>query len=154
LNINKKQSVSQNETMNPNSKSNQLENKIIDVDNKMSDNFEILDKKYNNLKDQISKLTKVIEEEKNQKEILKAKQAEDFRNLEIQIKSLLEEEQQNMQNFAENLINKIDMQIHEMDKEYKNENEIIKNSISNLKDNFEVFKFFYFKGQMFILNLG
>lgn len=124
--------------MNPNSKFNQIENRIIDVDNKMSDNFEILDKKYNNLKDQISKLTKIIEEERNQKKFLKTKQAEDFKNLEIQIKSLLEEEQQNMQNFADNLINKIDLQIHEMDKEYKSENEIIKNSISSLKENFEV----------------
>lgn len=124
--------------MNPNSKLNQIENRILDVDNKMSDNFEILDKKYNNLKDQVAKLTKIIEEEKHQKEILKTKQAEDFRNLELQIKSLLEEEQQNMQNFADNLINKIDLQIHEMDKEYKNDNEIIKNSISALKENFEV----------------
>jgi hypothetical protein len=127
--------------MNPNSKFNQIENRIIDVDNKMSDNFQILDKKYNNLKDQISKLSKIIEEERNQKENLKTKQAEDFRNLEIQIKSLLEEEQQNMQNFADNLINKIDLQIHEMDKEYKSENEIIKNSISSLKENFEVLFF-------------
>lgn len=115
------------------------------MDNKMSENFELLDKKYNNLKDQVSKLTKMIEEEKNQKEIIKAKQAEDLRNLEIQIKSLLEEEQQNMQNFADNLINKIDLQIHEMDKEYKNENEVIKSSISAMKENFEVifFRLFY-----------
>jgi len=125
--------------MNPNSKFSQLDNKISDIDNKMSDNFELLDKKYNNLKDQITKLTKIIEEEKNQKEILKANQAEDFRNLEIQIKTLLEEEQQNMQNFADSLINKIDLQIHEMDKEYKSENETIKSSISSLKENFEVF---------------
>lgn len=124
--------------MNPNSKFNQLENKIIDVDNKMNDNFDILDKKYNNLKDQILKLTKIIEEEKNNKEMIKMKQIDDFRNLEVQIKTLLEEEQQNMQNFADNLINKIDVQIHEMDKEFKHENEIIKNSISGLKENFEV----------------
>lgn len=124
--------------MNPGSKMNQLENRIIDVDNKMNDNYEILDKKYNNLKDQIYKLTKIIEEEKNNKEIIKMKQIEDFRNLENQIKTLLEEEQQNMQIFADNLINKIDVQIHEMDKEYKNENEIIKNSIEGLKENFEV----------------
>lgn len=124
--------------MNPISKFSQLDSKITDVDNKMNDNYEILDKKYNNLKDQILKLTKIIEEEKNQKEIAKTKQVEDFRNLEIQIKTILEEEQQNMQNFADNLINKIDLQIHEMDKEYKSENEIIKNSISSLKENFEV----------------
>lgn len=128
--------------MSPNSKYNQLENKIIDVDSKMNDNFEILDKRYNSLKEQIAKLTKIIEEERNQKENLKTKQAEDFKNLEVQIKSLLEEEQQNMQNFADNLINKIDLQIHEMDKEYKSENEIIKNSIGNLKENFEVLLFY------------
>ena len=128
--------------MSPNSKYNQLENKIIDVDSKMNDNLEILDKRYNSLKEQIAKLTKIIEEERNQKENLKTKQAEDFKNLEVQIKSLLEEEQQNMQNFADNLINKIDLQIHEMDKEYKSENEIIKNSIGNLKENFEVLLFY------------
>ncbi len=124
--------------MNPNSKLNHLENKILEVDNKMNDNFEILDKKYNNLKDQMMKLTKIIEEDKNNKEMTRIKQIEDFRNLENQIKTLLEEEQQNMQNFADNLINKIDVQIHEMDKEYKHENGLIKNSIGTLKENFEV----------------
>jgi len=127
--------------MNPNPKFNLLENKILEIDNKMNDNFEVLDRKYNNLKDQITKLTKIIEEEKNSKELVKMKQIEDFRNLELQIKTLLEEEQVNMQNFADNLINKIDSQIHDMDKEYKNENEVIKNSISGLKESFEVNKY-------------
>ena len=132
------QSASYNETMNPSSKYNQLEIKVAEVDNKMNENFEILDKKYNNLKDQFLKLTKIFEEEKNIKESNKSKQTDDFKNLEIQIKSLLEEEQQNMQNFADNLINRVDLQISNIDKEYKLENEIIKNSINGLKESFEV----------------
>ena len=121
--------------MNPTSKYQNLEKQIIDVDNKIADNFDIMDKKYNNLKEQIFKLTKVIEDEKNQKDQMKVKQADDFRILEHQIKNLLEEEQINMQNFADNLVKKIDMQIDTMDKDYKNENEIINESLKGLKDN-------------------
>lgn len=131
-----KKTASQNETMNP--KYNQLDNRISEVDNKVNDNFEILDKKYNSLKEQITKLTRIIEEEKNTKENIRLKQVEDFKNLESQIKNLLEEEQQNMQNFADNLINRIDLQITNMDKDYKNDNEIIKKSINSLKESFEV----------------
>ncbi len=106
----------------------------------MAENFNIMDKKYNNLKDQILKLTKIIEEEKFQKDQIKIKQAEDFNTLEEQIKNLLEDEQNNMHNFAENLMKKIDNQIESMEKEYKNENEIINENLKELKENLNVIK--------------
>lgn len=124
--------------MNPNSKYQNLEKQINEVDNRMAENFTIMDKKYNNLKDHILKLTKIIEDEKHQKDQIKLKQAEDLNILEEQIKNLLEEEQNNMQNFAENLIKKIDSQIDNMEKEFKNENENIKENMKELKENFDV----------------
>jgi len=135
--------------MNPNSKYQNLDKQIKDIDNHMAENFNMMDKKYNHLKDQILKLTKIIEDEKFQKDQIKIKQAEDFNNLEEQIKNLLEEEQSNMQNFAENLVKKIDNQIENMEKEYKNENENLKENLKEIKENMDVKNLSYFFVKIF-----
>lgn len=77
-----------------NSKYMQLDNKINDVEIRLYDNIETLDNKYNTLKDQIAKLTRMLEEEKSGKDSNKNKNKEDFKNFEIRIKALVTEERE------------------------------------------------------------
>lgn len=82
-----------NESIN-NSKYLNIDHKINEVDNKLQEHIDSLDKKYNSLKDQISKLTKYYEEDKFYKEGSKNKQNEELKNFETKVKSMLLDERQ------------------------------------------------------------
>lgn len=60
----------------------------------MLSNVEALEQKYSLLKDQISKITKIIEDEKYTKEKTKSKKDEDIKNMENRIKHIFNEERE------------------------------------------------------------
>jgi DNA repair ATPase RecN len=117
-----------------------LDSKITNVESKVNENIETLDKKYNALKEQVSKLTRLYEEERHSKELnSKTKYASDeLKNFEIKIKNIFSEERTYMQNYTDNAFKKLEAQITKMEKDNKNETDIIKTSLNSLKDSFEV----------------
>lgn len=72
----------------------QIDSKINNLDSKVDENFLSLDKKYNALKEQISKLTKIYEDDKLARETMKGEFVEDMKSLETKFKTLLLEERQ------------------------------------------------------------
>jgi hypothetical protein len=110
------------------------------MENKLQDQLDSMDKKYNSLKDQLAKLTKDYEEEKNNKNEPRQKHSEEFKIFENKIKNLFMEERQHMQNYSEDLFKGIENRIRKVDKENKQEGEIIKGSIIHLKNVLEVKK--------------
>jgi hypothetical protein len=71
-----------------------IEQKINDVEENLMGNIEALEQKYTLLKDQISKFTKAVEDEKHSKEKQKSKQNEELKHLENRIKNMLLEERE------------------------------------------------------------
>ena len=108
------------------------------MEGKLNDNVDLIEKKYFTLKDQINKLTKIMEDERNNRNISKKQHNEEFNNLENKIKNIFIEDQKNMQIFADDLINKIESKLSRFDKDYKYENELIKSYMEKIKENFEV----------------
>jgi hypothetical protein len=70
----------------------QIDNKINEKENSFKDKIEEIDKKFNNLKEQLIKFTKTHEEEKNLKENYKLKNLEELKNFENKVTFLLKEE--------------------------------------------------------------
>ena len=60
----------------------------------MLNSIEALEMKYSLLKDQISKFTKIVEDEKNLKEKMKNKNNEEIKSLENRIKNMFTEEKE------------------------------------------------------------
>jgi hypothetical protein len=69
-----------------------MDNRINDVEVKLQDQIEGLDKKYNVLKEQLAKFTKIFEDEKFQKDNNKNKQNDELKNFENKVKNMLMEE--------------------------------------------------------------
>lgn len=116
-----------------------IDNKINEVENKLGDQIDSLDRKYNALKDQLTNLTKLYEEEKFNKENSGNKKTkEELKNFEVRVKNMLMEERQNMQNLTDIVYKKIEAQIGKIESEGKKENEILMKSVETLKQTFEV----------------
>ena len=140
----------------------QIDSKINNLDSKVDENFQSLDKKYNALKEQISKMTKIYEEDKLARESNKKEFSEDLKLLETKYKSLILEERQvniNFRNFlsfiiipkfwiylnfkqsrshTESVFNKLEIEINKLEKESKSETEMIKSQLLSLKTLTEV----------------
>jgi hypothetical protein len=69
-----------------------IDNQINSVEIKLQEHIELLDRKYNTLKDQISKMTKNFEEEKIIREEGKYRQNEDVKKFEEKFRNMLIEE--------------------------------------------------------------
>ena len=101
-------------------------------------NIEGLEMKYSLLKDQISKFTKIVEDEKTAKEKLKSRGNDDMRQLENKIKVMFTEERENTKNYVEDYFKKIETGIQNFEKNSKIENEVINNNLNAMKDYMEV----------------
>lgn len=121
-----------------------LEHKIHEVEENFNANIEALDLKYSLLKDQITKFTKIIEDEKASKEKFKSKNHEEVKNLENKIKAMFTEERENTKVYLEEYFKKIDTGIQNFEKNCKSENEVINNNLNAMKEFMEVSLFFNF----------
>jgi hypothetical protein len=120
------------------------------VEENLLSNIEGLEMKYSLLKDQISKFTKIIEDEKTAKEKFKSRGNDEIRQLENKIKVMFSEEREDTKNYVEDYFKKIETGIQNFEKNSKTENEVISNNLNAMKDYMEVeffllmfFSYFY-----------
>ncbi len=98
----------------------------------------ILNKKHSTLKDQIIKLFKIIEQKKyNNLDIVSANNDETT-SFDLKIKSLLINDQSNLQNFYNNLIANIESRISSFNRNIQKEKNYINSVYEELKNNVEV----------------
>ncbi len=103
-----------------------------------------MESKYEQLKDQILKFTKTIEEEKFTSEKLKCKNSEDIKSLESKIKNMISEERENSKIYIEESIKRVETKVANIEKIAQDENRIINENISIISDNLEVIIISYF----------
>ncbi len=115
-----------------------LEQKVNEVEDNLLGNIDALEMKYSLLKDQITKFTKIVEEDKQVKEKLKTKSNEELKSLEYRIKNMFGEERENTKNYVDDCVKKIENQIQNFEKNSRNENENIHNSLNTMKEYMEV----------------
>ena len=84
----------------------QIDNKINAVDNRLQEHLEVLDRKYNALKEQVSRMTKIFDEEKFNREDSKGRQSEEIRNFEGKIRNMLLDERHVRERNLKNIFNK------------------------------------------------
>lgn len=94
--------------------------------------------KYSLLKDQLTKFTKVIEEEKADKEKLKSKSNEEIKNIEGKIKNMFIEEREYLKNYVENCFKNLEGQLQKVENNSKQENENLNNNLNTMKEYIEV----------------
>jgi hypothetical protein len=119
-------------------KFSKLEQKVNEVEENLLSNIDALEMKYSLLKDQITKFTKIVEEEKQSKEKLKSKSSEELKGLESRIKIMINEERENNKNYIDECVKRIESQIQNFEKNSKNENENIHNTLNTMKEYIEV----------------
>lgn len=119
-------------------KFSKLEQKVNEVEENLLSNIDALEMKYSLLKDQIAKFTKIVEEEKQSKEKLKSKSNEEIKGLESRIKNMINEERENNKNYIDDCVKRIESQIQNFEKNSKNENENIHNTLNTMKEYMEV----------------
>jgi hypothetical protein len=118
------------------SKYKDLDNKISDVELKLFENIEKMENKFNSLKEQMIKFTKIYEEEKANKLIHRNKNLEELKIFETKIKNLLNEERSFIHTYTENAFHKVEERLKNL--ENKKEIEEINSSINQLKETVEV----------------
>ena len=120
-----------------------LEQKVNEVEENLLGNIDALEMKYSLLKDQIAKFTKIVEEDKQVKEKFKTKSNEELKSLENRIKNMFGEERENTKSYVDECVKKIENQIQNFEKNSRNENENIHNSLNTMKEYMEVNIIFY-----------
>lgn len=115
-----------------------LDKKINKLDTKLEDNCMILNKKHSTLKDQIIKLFKIIDHEKYNKVDIVSANNDEIKSFESRIKSLLINDQSNLQNFYNNLITNIESRITSFARSFHKERNSIHNMMEELKNKVEV----------------
>ena len=111
-----------------------IEQKITDVEDTFNSNLDSLEQKYNLLKDQLSKFSKLIEEDRANKEKAKNKNYEDLKEFEHKVKSMMQEEREFIKTYVDNAVKKIEGLIVKYEKDAKDENDSIKTTIESLKN--------------------
>lgn len=98
-----------------------------------------LNEKYSTLKDQIIKLFMIVEHEKNSKnDVISTNDNDEIKSFELKIKSLLINDQSNLQNFYDNFISTVETKISSFSQNIHRERITVKNSFEELKNKFEV----------------
>ena len=112
--------------------------KIENIENNLIKYIDTLELKFNLLKDQVTKLTKAIDDDKNNKESSKSKINDEFSKFESKIKNTIAEDRDNNKINNENLYKKIENLLMKQELENKSVNEIMQKNIKNLRDYIEV----------------
>jgi hypothetical protein len=111
-----------------------METKINEVENNFKTNIESLEQKYDILNEQIGKFSKMLDEEKDLKEKKKIKNEEELKEFEQDITNLLSEEREFLKSYVDDCVKKIEDLLGTHSQEIKEEKEIIKENIENLKN--------------------
>lgn len=109
-----------------------------EVEENLLSNIEALENKYSLLKDQLTKFTKFVEDEKGQKEKIKSKSNDELKQMEGRIKSMLSEEREFMKSYVDGCFKKISEQVQNFENNSKHENEIINNNLMAMKEYMDV----------------
>ncbi|MCQ2818495.1 MAG: hypothetical protein MJ252_14600 [archaeon] len=111
-----------------------IEQKISNIEDNFNSNLDTLEQKYSLLKDQLAKFSKLIEEDKLAKEKTKNKSIEDLKNFEAKIKTMMQEERDFLKNYVDEAVKKVEGLIVDYNKETKEENDSIKETIEGIKN--------------------
>jgi hypothetical protein len=111
-----------------------LEQKVNEVEENLLNNIESLESKYSLLKDQLTKFTKLIEEDKESKDRIKNKSNDEIKHLEGRIKNMFNEEREYMKNYVENSFNKLAEQLHNYENNSKKDNDALNNNLMAMKE--------------------
>ena len=107
--------INKNDNINNNKNFEKIENKINEVENNFNNNLDTLENKYNILKEEILKFSKLIDDDKSIKEKAKNKNIEDLKNFEQKIKIMLNEERDYLKEYVDNAVKKIENLITKYD---------------------------------------
>ena len=129
---NKISSISENK--NTKNFKNLMEQKINEVKENFKTNIDSLEQKYNILNSQMEKFTKIIEEDKVNKEKNKIKNEFEFKELEQDIKKMLSKQREYMKSYIDDYTKRIDNILINHSEEIKEENYVVKENINNLKN--------------------
>jgi hypothetical protein len=136
--LSQKISLIQNfELKNPN-KFSHLENKVDHFETNVSRSLKDFEFKYKFLQDELSLLSKNIEDLNESKENLKSKINIELKNAEGKIKNLFEIERENSKSFSDNLFKTIENDIFKLYNKQKKERSQIIQSVQNMKTVAEV----------------
>ena len=111
-----------------------MEQKINEVKENFKTNIDSLEQKYNILNSQMEKFTKIIEEDKINKEKNKIKNEFEFKELEQDIKKMLSKQREYMKSYIDDYTKRIDNILINHSEEIKEENYVVKENINNLKN--------------------
>lgn len=129
---NKISSISENK--NTKNFKNLMEQKINEVKENFKTNIDSLEQKYNILNSQMEKFTKIIEEDKINKEKNKIKNEFEFKELEQDIKKMLSKQREYMKSYIDDYTKRIEDILINHSEEIKEENYVVKENINNLKN--------------------
>lgn len=138
---------------NTNQNYDKIEQKINSIEDNFNTNLDTLEQKYALLKEQLAKFSKLIEEDKAAKEKTKNKNVEDLKNFEVKIKAMMQEEREFLKNYVDTAVKKVENLIVDYNKETKEENDSIKETIEGIKNFLNVTLYLLFFIYLLFLSL-
>ena len=111
-----------------------IEQKINTVEDTFNTNLDSLEKKYSILKEQLVKFSKLIEEDRANKEKAKNKNYDDLKQFETKVKGMMTEEKEFIKNYTDNAVKRLEGLILKYEKDSKEENDSLKTTIEGLKN--------------------
>ena len=96
-----------------------IEQKINTVEDTFNTNLDSLEKKYSILKEQLVKFSKLIEEDRANKEKAKNKNYDDLKQFETKVKGMMTEEKEFIKNYTDNAVKRLEGLILKYEKDRK-----------------------------------
>jgi hypothetical protein len=121
-------------------KLNKLETKLQLVEENYSHNLNTLKSKYATLKEHTEKMKAVLETANLNKDELRKNVTERLRNLQIKVKSFLNDEKQQFKEYTENITNKLEAELIRCEIDVKRDEDTLLNDLTNIKDNIKVIR--------------
>jgi predicted protein tyrosine phosphatase len=119
-------------------KNSKLELKLENLEENFKSSIDTLECKHNALREHITKLKVIVEDEKNYKEEMKKNYIRELKELGVRINLQINEEREYMKNYTENLFNKLESSLIKLEKNTKIENEEIRKNLNYLKEHIDV----------------